>query len=114
MSQQILANIVIGIAVLGLVIYRQLRTRRIDHSRALRLPMILCLIGLVETIAYVAQGGTVGTGHLVAAVVGLVVAALLAYPRAMSMRMWVDETGQHWMRGTWLTKIGRASCRERV
>lgn len=53
MTVQTLSNILIALAVVGLLMYRQLRWRAFDPARALKLPIILGAIGVV----LLAQGG---------------------------------------------------------
>ena len=55
-------NVVIGVAVVALLIYRQLRTRPVNAS-GLRLAAFLGVIGLVETYEFVAEAPR-WCGHL--------------------------------------------------
>jgi hypothetical protein len=50
----VVAQIVIGVAVLALLIYRQLRTRPVNAS-GLRVAAIIGVIGLVETYQFLQQ-----------------------------------------------------------
>jgi hypothetical protein len=93
------ADVVIGIAVLALLIYRQLRTRPVNAS-GLRVLAILAIIGVVEATQYLQKnhGGTmtyaVGGSLALAAVFGAV--------RAATVRIWLKD-GLPWSRGSWLT-----------
>src|SRR5215469_18498674 len=53
MSSQTILNLVIGIAIAGLLIYRQLRARPVRGSQ--RLVFVLALIGLIEIVPYLRQ-----------------------------------------------------------
>jgi hypothetical protein len=48
MTVQSLATVLIALAIVGLLIARQLRWRTFDPARVLRLPIVLGAIGLVE------------------------------------------------------------------
>jgi len=93
-------DIVLGIAVLGLVIYRQLIARPIN-ARGLRLVAILAIIGVVETVNYLHKYHG-GTGTYAALGGSLVLAAVFGVLRAGTVRLW-SQDGQVWMKGNWLT-----------
>jgi hypothetical protein len=93
-------EIVLGIAVLGLVIYRQVVARPIN-ARGLRLIAILAIIGLVETVDYL-QKYHGSTGTYAALGGSLVLAAVFGVLRAGTVRLW-SQDGQVWMKGNWLT-----------
>ena len=93
-------EIVLGVVVLGLLIYRQLRSRPVDVS-GLRLVAILAVIGVVQAyqfldarhsgaVTYAALGGS------------LVLAAVFGALRAVTVRVWL-QGGQPWSKGNWLT-----------
>jgi hypothetical protein len=95
-----LANLIIGIAVLALVLSRQLVTRRLSESY--RLSVILAVIGIVEFADFL-NGHPRDDGGIAAAVVGsLALAAAFGAVRALTVRVW-RENGQLLRRGTWLT-----------
>ncbi len=48
MSIQLLSNIVIGLALVGFLAYRQMRWSYVDRSSLWRMPLILGIIGVVE------------------------------------------------------------------
>jgi hypothetical protein len=102
MSGANLANLIIGIAVLALVLSRQLVTRRLSESY--RLSVILAVIGIVEFVNFL-NGHPRDDGGIAAAVVGsLVLAAGFGAARALTVRVW-RENGQLLRRGTWLTAL---------
>jgi hypothetical protein len=78
------ASLVIGILVLGLVIYRQLIPRRVKSN--MRIVLILAVIGLIETGQYL--NGRHLDATLIAEILGsLVLAAVFGLARARSQRM---------------------------
>jgi hypothetical protein len=95
-------EIVIGVAVLGLLIYRQLSARPINAG-GLRLAAILAVIGVVETVNYLHRFHA-STATYAALGGSLVLAAVFGLLRAATVRLWVQD-GQVWMRGNWLTAI---------
>jgi hypothetical protein len=102
MSSANLTSLIIGIAVLALVLSRQLMTRRLSESY--RLSVILALIGIVEFANFL-SGHPHDDGGIAAAVVGsLVLAAAFGVARALTVRVW-RENGQLLRRGTWLTAL---------
>ena len=93
-------EIVLGIAVLGLVIYRQLIARPVN-ARGLRLIAILTIIGVVETVEFLQKYHS-GKGTYAALGGSLVLAAVFGVLRAGTVRLW-SQDGQVWMKGNWLT-----------
>jgi hypothetical protein len=93
-------EIVLGIAVLGLVIYRQVVARPVN-ARGLRLIAILAIIGVVETVDYLQKYHS-STGTYAALGGSLVLAAVFGVLRAGTVRLW-SQDGQVWMKGNWLT-----------
>jgi hypothetical protein len=111
MSSQMVWNVVIGIAVVALLLYRQLQIRPVRTDRGPRLIVILAAIGLFQLVRYTADGGKVGAIGVACLVVSLLIGAGLAAARAMTVKVW--RTGGGWMRqGTaltlvlWLVSIG--------
>jgi hypothetical protein len=92
-------NLVIGVAVLGLLIARQLEPRPVRSS--FRLPLILAVIGLVELSSFITKEDS-GAGMLVSLAGSLVIAAVFGAIRARTVRLWLKD-GQPWRKGTWLT-----------
>jgi hypothetical protein len=100
MNSQTLFELVIGVAVLGLLIYRNLRARPVRQANQ-RLYLILGVIGVIETFQYVDKHHD---GALaVAALLGsLVLAAGFGAVRALTVHVWM-QNGQAWSKGNWLT-----------
>jgi hypothetical protein len=96
----VLTDIVLGIAVLALVIYRQLSARPVSDS-GLRIIAILAVIGLLEASQFL-QHGHAGAVTYAALAGSLVLAAAFGALRAATVRLWL-QGGQPWTRGTWLT-----------
>jgi hypothetical protein len=96
------ANLILGVAVLALVLWRQLVTRRLSESY--RLSIILAVIGVYEFVEFL-NGHPHDDGGITAAVAGsLVLAAGFGVARALTVRVWRDN-GQLLRRGTWLTAL---------
>ena len=96
-----ITNLLIGLLVLGFVLYRQLQPRPIRDN--MRLPLILGVIGVVELVQYL-QHRPHGT-YVIAALAGsLVIAAVFGAIRAATVRIWI-EGGQSWRQGNWLTAL---------
>jgi len=88
------------VALVGFVLYRQLQTRQISADKAYILPAVMVVLG-------VAQGGIYDKGHPTVSVAlliaGVVSAVGLGGVRAGTMKIWRDERGAMWRRGTPLT-----------
>jgi len=96
-------DLVIGIAVLALILYRQLQVRPVRGT--MRLPLILAIIGIVELIQFFKIDQSHHTGTVFAALAGsLVLAAITAVIRAVTVRVWI-QAGQALRQGTWLTAL---------
>jgi hypothetical protein len=95
-------EIVLGVVVLGLLIYRQLRSRPVNAS-GLRLVVILAIIGLVEAYQFLDSRHS---GAVIYAALGgsLVLAAVFAALRAATVRVWL-QGDQPWTKGNWLTAV---------
>jgi hypothetical protein len=92
-------NIVAGIAILGLVIYRQVRLRPVRSS--MRIPGLLAVIGIIELASYLRSHPT---GPVTVAILAgsLALAAIFGAIRAATVRLSFRD-GQWWSRGSWLT-----------
>jgi hypothetical protein len=94
------ADIVVGVAVVALLIYRQLIARPVNAS-TLRLLVILGVVGLLQTVQFLEQNHSGAlTYELIAG--SLVLAATFGALRAATVRIWI-ASGQAWSRGNWLT-----------
>ena len=103
MSGANVADLVIGVAVLALLIARQLTVRWLRESY--RLLILLAVIGVIEFATYL-RGHPHDDGGITAAVVGsLVIAAVMGGLRALTVRVWRGEDGQLLRQGNWLTAL---------
>lgn len=96
----LVVDVILGVVVLVLLIYRQLSVRPVTAS-ALRLIAILLIIGLLQTYRFLSQNHS---HPLTLAAIGgsLVLAAIFGALRARTVRVWLDD-GQAWSQGNWLT-----------
>ena len=99
MSSQSVLDLVIGVAVLGLLIYRQLRARPVRGNQ--RVVLILVVIGLIEVVQYM-QKLHAGSVAVVALAGSLVLAAIFGAARAATVRIWMQD-GQAFVQGNLLT-----------
>ncbi|MEC4614260.1 hypothetical protein ACFWXB_16960 [Tsukamurella tyrosinosolvens] len=102
---------VIAVLAIGWIFYRQLQARPLKDKTA-RIALVLAAVGLYQTVQYISGGGEVGAGHVVAAVLGLVIAVALAYPRALTTKVFPGPDGRYLRQGTaatiglWIVAIG--------
>jgi hypothetical protein len=100
MNSQTVTELLVGVVVLGLLVYRNLIPRPVRQSNQ-RLYLILGVIGLVETVQYLGHHHAGATA--VAALAGsLVLAAVFGAIRAATVRVWIKD-GQPWSQGNVLT-----------
>lgn len=104
-----LINIAVGVLVLVWILARQLTPRPVKQNS--RTVLIIAVVGIVQVASYL-QAHAVPAGELFAAVVGVLVAAAIAWPRATVNRIWQDASGQWWRQGgamtlvLWLVAVG--------
>jgi hypothetical protein len=98
----LVVDVILGLAVLVFLIYRQLSVRPVNAS-ALRLIAVLLVIGLLQTYRFLSQNHA---HPLTFAALGgsLVLAAIFGALRARTVRVWLDN-GQAWSQGNWLTAV---------
>jgi hypothetical protein len=102
MSGANITDLVIGVAVLALLLYRQLVVRRLSENY--RLSLILAVIGIVEFANFL-SGHPHNDGGITAAVIGsLVLAAGFGWVRSLTVQVWRHD-GQVWRKGGWLTAV---------
>jgi hypothetical protein len=102
MSSADAVSLVIGLAVLALVLFRQLATRRLSESY--RMSIIFGVIGAVQFADFL-KGHPGNPGGITAAVVGsLVLAGAFGVARAITVRVW-RQGGLLMRKGTWITAI---------
>jgi hypothetical protein len=100
---QDLLYLLIGVAVLGLLIYRNLVARPVRQANQ-RVYLILGIFGIYETVQYLGKNH-VETAIAVAALAGsLVLAAVFGAIRALTVRVWMKD-GQPWSQGNVLTAV---------
>ena len=103
MNSASLTNLVIGLALLGWILFRQLQAR--PAKTDMRLPLILAIIGIIQVTRFLHGTGEHHTGQVFLALSGsLLIAVVLGAVRAATTRVWMDN-GQMWRQGTWLTAI---------
>jgi len=98
MNSSVLMTSAIVLAVLVLVVYRQL-TPHAMRDNPLKLPMILGAIGAYESYGYLSAHPTVPVGDVAGVLVGLTLATLIAYPRAQSVSIYRAPDGTWMSRG---------------
>ncbi len=103
MSSQSLTVALEVIAAIAIVGWRQFSPRQVQDN-LLKLPLILGIIGVYNL--YTAIGSAPASlGQWVCLLVGLAGAAVVAAPRAWSVRLYQDANGQWMRRGTLLTLV---------
>jgi len=84
MSSQAILNLVTGVAMLALLIYRQLRARPVRGNQ--RLMLVLAVIGLIEAAQYMQKVHS-SSAAVIALAGSLVLAALFGVVRAVTVRI---------------------------
>jgi len=92
-------DLVIGLLVLALLVFRQLQSRPVRGNQ--RLLLILLVASLVET-SYGLERVHIGPATVAALAGSLVIAAVFGALRAFTVRIWMQD-GQPWVRGSLLT-----------
>jgi len=112
MNTSLILNALIAVAVVGLLLYRQLVARRVKTDGGGRMMLILGVIGIAQLAQFVESSGSIGVFGVGTLVVSFAVAAVLSTVRSYSVRIWQSEDGSWWRRGTavtlvlWLVSIG--------
>jgi hypothetical protein len=97
----IAVNLLIGLAVLALILVRQLQVRPVRGN--MRLPLILAVIGVIELTQFLQHHHHSVT--VFAALAGsFALAAITGAIRAMTVRVWFDG-GRALRQGTWITAL---------
>lgn len=103
-------EIVIGVAVVVLLLARQLQKRSVREDSRPLIFLILAVVGLVEAGQFV-KSHPVGSEAILLTVGSLVLAAIFGVIRAFTVRLW-RENGQLFRKGNaltillWLVSIG--------
>jgi hypothetical protein len=103
MSGGTLTSLVIGVAVLALLVVRQLSVRRLNESY--RLTLIIAIIGVVEFVSFLNAHHGHRTEVIEAVLGSLAIAAVTGAMRAPTVKIWRDDSGQLLRQGTWLTAV---------
>jgi hypothetical protein len=103
MSTQTVLYALIGVAVVGLLIYRNLVARPV-RGASQRIWLILGILGIVQTVQYFQHNHVKATIGIAALAGSLVLAAVFAVLRAATTRVWMKD-GQPWSQGNILTGI---------
>jgi len=97
-----LANIAIGLIVVGLLLVRQLQPRQAKETSSIPLVLILGAVGIAE------MSKAIGSHHLTSATVtwltvNLMAGAGMGAIRAATVKVWRAEDGSAWRQGTVVT-----------
>jgi hypothetical protein len=103
MSGGTITSLVIGVAVLALLVVRQLSVRRLNESY--RLTLIIAIIGVVEFVSFLNTHHGHRTEVIEAVAGSLAIAAVTGALRAPTVKIWRDDSGQLLRQGTWLTAV---------
>jgi hypothetical protein len=95
-------DIVLGLVVLALLIYRQVIARPVS-ARGLQIVAILAVIGVVQTVQYFDKYHS-ADGTYAALGGSLVLAAIFGALRSATVRLWIQD-GRVWQKGNWLTGL---------
>ena len=112
MDTSLALSALIGVAVVALLLYRQLVARKVKTDGSGRMMLILGVIGIVQLAEFVESSGSIGVFGVGMLVVSFALAAALSTIRALSVRIWRAGDGSWWRRGTtgtlvlWLVSIG--------
>jgi hypothetical protein len=102
MEKRVVTQLVVGVAAVAFLIYRQLVARRLSTS-SIRIALILAVIGVLETAQFLQKHH--GGGLTFAALGGSLVLALgFGAARAATVRVW-QQDGSTWSQGNWLTAV---------
>ncbi|MCY0869424.1 MAG: hypothetical protein OWT27_02410 [Firmicutes bacterium] len=103
MNSQTVLSLVIGLAVLALLIYRQVRRRRVrTGNRTFTLPLVLCVVGALDVSNVNTHHALTSTQWVHLAISLIVFGIGFGAWRAFTVRLW-REDGALWRQGTWLT-----------
>ncbi|MEU5257317.1 hypothetical protein [Amycolatopsis sp. NPDC021455] len=94
-------NIVVGLAVLALLVWRQTRKRTVREDSRPVVLVILLVLGILQLTTYL-KGVSATASVITLLVVTLLLGAGFGAVRAWSVRLW-REDGQLWRQGNWLT-----------
>ncbi|MEV6610735.1 hypothetical protein [Kutzneria sp. NPDC051319] len=96
-------NVLIGLAVLALLLWRQLQPRRVREDGGMRLTVILLVVGVFQAYP-VLSGHPPTTVVVLLLLAGLVSGAVFGTLRAYTTKLWIQDN-EVWRRGTWVTLV---------
>jgi hypothetical protein len=96
-------TVVIDVAVLAWVLYRQRSLRRVPLRFGAQLPVLIAVFGVIELVDYTNSHDVRGDVVLVTLASVLVGAGLLGALRAYTVRLYGGPGGRVLRQGTWLT-----------
>ena len=99
-----IANIVIAIAIVALLVFRQLQVRPVKEDRPYLIVLILGVIGLIEIEQYI-NGKNIPVNAYLILGTGLVLAAVFGYLRALATRVWRKDDGVAFRQGNAITVV---------
>ncbi|MBO3751275.1 hypothetical protein J5X84_34820 [Streptosporangiaceae bacterium NEAU-GS5] len=91
-------TIIVALAALAFSIYRQMRPTPVVADKALLLPAVLIVLGVV-------QGGLTEGGSVALLTLELAAAVVSGVVRGATMRLWRDASGALWRQGTIWTAV---------
>jgi NAD/NADP transhydrogenase beta subunit len=104
MSNTAVIDVAVGVAVVALLVARQMRARPVREGSAARISAVLGIIGLVE-LSDASKGHSLGTAPVVWIVVSLLVGGGLGAARAFSTKVWRLPDGSAMSQGTVVTAV---------
>ncbi len=99
-----MVNILIGVLVVGWLVARQLQVRPVRETSALRLALILGVIGIIDT-GQAMKGHHLDSTTVALLALGLVLGAGLGAVRALTVRIWAGPDATMLRQGTALTAV---------
>lgn len=97
-------DIVVGVAIVGLIMIRQLRVRPVAEDGRTALLLVLGVLG-VASMSRTLHGQQVPMSAIGVLVASLVLAAVLGGVRALSVRVWREPDGRALRQGSTVTAI---------
>jgi len=94
-------GLIIGLAVLGWLLWRQLQVRELRRDKGYGAALVMVAIGLVEVVRYAGETHLGATGDALLAT-SIVVAAAFGVARAGTVRLWCED-GRLLRQGTAIT-----------
>lgn len=96
-------NVVVGLAVLALLVWRQTRKRSVREDQRPVVLVVLLVLGILQLSTYL-KGVPVSAAVIALLAATLLLGAGFGVVRAWSVRIW-REDGQLWRQGNWLTAV---------